>query len=61
MLKFIKSHMATITDIEIFPLISFVLFFSIFVLVLIQVFFFLKKQEINEIAALPMEDDADNI
>jgi cytochrome c oxidase cbb3-type subunit IV len=37
MLKFIKQHMATISGIEIYPLISFILFFTFFVGVLFWV------------------------
>lgn len=59
MLKFIKNHMATIVDIDIYPVISFLLFFSIFVLVLVYVFS-AKKEYMNEMAALPIEPDDSN-
>jgi cytochrome c oxidase cbb3-type subunit 4 len=55
MLKFIKHHMS-IEGIEIFPLISFLLFFSFFIIVLIYVFRKDKKQ-IEELSNLPLEGD----
>ena len=54
MLKFIKHHMETIVGIEIFPLISFVIFFTFFVLLTIYVIKTDKKQ-IKEIANLPLD------
>ena len=61
MLKFIKFHMSSIADIEIYPLISFLIFFSIFILAVVQAFFFLKKKDIQEVSALPLEEDHDVI
>jgi ABC-type multidrug transport system permease subunit len=37
MLKYIKNHMATIGGIEIFPIISFLIFFAFFIVLLIWV------------------------
>tara|TARA_B100000780_G_C21059431_1_gene425755 strand:- start:576 stop:743 length:168 start_codon:yes stop_codon:yes gene_type:complete len=51
--------MASIADIEIFPLISFLLFFTVFILMLVQVIM-MKKSEVAEISALPLVDDSDN-
>jgi cytochrome c oxidase cbb3-type subunit IV len=55
MLKFIKHHMS-VEGIEIFPLISFLLFFAFFVIVLIYVFR-KDKQHIQEMSNLPLEGD----
>lgn len=56
MLKFIKYHMETITGIEIFPLISFVIFFLFFLGLLLYVYT-ADKKEIAEIASLPLENE----
>ncbi len=55
MLKFIKHHMTTIDNIEIYPMITLVLFVSIFVIVAIRAAR-MKKTEINELANTPLED-----
>jgi len=54
MLKFIKGHMASIDGIEIFPLITLVLFTTMFALVLVWVFS-LKKAEIDEVSSIPLQ------
>ena len=54
MLKFIKHHMETIGGIEIYPVISFLIFFTFFVLVLIYVIK-ADKKTINEIANIPLD------
>lgn len=60
MLKFIKHHMETIVGIEIYPIISFVIFFTFFLLVLVYVIR-ADKKTINEIANLPLDPkDADH-
>lgn len=56
MLKFIKSHMATITDIELYPVLSFLIFFTLFVAILVHTFL-LRKSEVRELAALPIVDE----
>ncbi|MBP6311263.1 MAG: CcoQ/FixQ family Cbb3-type cytochrome c oxidase assembly chaperone [Flavobacteriales bacterium] len=56
MLKFIKHHMDTIIGIGIYPLISFVLFFTFFVLMLI----WLRKvgrSHVDHMAALPITEE----
>lgn len=55
MLKFIKNHMATIGNIEIFPLISFVIFFLFFLIVTILVIKSSRKH-ISKMENLPLED-----
>lgn len=54
MLKFIKHHMETIAGIEIFPLISFLIFFTFFIVLLIWVFR-ASKEYIAEVEQLPLE------
>ena len=55
MLKFIKHHMETIAGIEIFPLISFVIFFLFFLGLLIWVFW-ADKEHIRKMAQMPLGD-----
>ena len=54
MLKFIKGHMESITGIEIYPLISLVIFFTFFV-VLFWWVFTSKKEYINKVSNIPLE------
>ncbi len=58
MLKFIKGHMET-SGIEIYPLISFLLFFTFFLVVIVYV---MKrdKKVIDELSNLPLEDNKDD-
>ncbi|WP_258099267.1 CcoQ/FixQ family Cbb3-type cytochrome c oxidase assembly chaperone [Marinoscillum pacificum] len=59
MLKFVKHHMETIAGIEIFPLISLIIFFLFFVGLFIYIARADKKQ-INEISRIPLDSNADN-
>lgn len=56
MLKFIKHNMETIVGVEIFPLISFIIFFLFFVGLIIYVIA-LSKKHVSEMGALPLEND----
>lgn len=56
MLKFIKHNMETIAGIEIYPIISLLIFFLFFLGLYIWVFTY-KKETIREISHLPLEDD----
>ncbi|MGV6862400.1 MAG: cbb3-type cytochrome c oxidase subunit 3 [Putridiphycobacter sp.] len=56
MLKFIKGHLTSIDGIEIFPIISLIIFFSFFVGLLIYVARTSNK-EINEIKNIPLEEE----
>lgn len=55
MLKFIKNHMTTIVDIDMYPIISFLLFFTVFILMLFYVFS-ARKEHMTEMAELPFQD-----
>ncbi|MFY0604724.1 MAG: CcoQ/FixQ family Cbb3-type cytochrome c oxidase assembly chaperone [Flavobacteriaceae bacterium] len=55
MLKFIKNHMESITGIEIYPLISLLIFFTFFVLLFWWVFT-AKKEYIQTVSNIPLED-----
>ena len=56
MLKFIKHHMETITGIELFPLLSFVMFFLFFIVVTWYVFK-MDKSHWLKISQLPIDVD----
>lgn len=55
MLKFIKHHMDTIGGIGIYPVISFVIFFSVFLLALLYAGK-ARKGHIDHMAAMPLSD-----
>jgi len=59
MLKFIKGHMDSIFGIEIYPLISFIIFFSFFVGLIIFVIG-MKKNHIAEMSDLPLDSTSYN-
>tara|TARA_R110002074_G_scaffold187196_13_gene352855 strand:+ start:2243 stop:2431 length:189 start_codon:yes stop_codon:yes gene_type:complete len=59
MLKFVKNHMESITGIEIYPLISLLIFFTFFV-VLFWWVFTAKKEYINTVSQLPLNDNYKN-
>lgn len=55
MLKFVKNHMESITGIEIYPMISLVIFFTFFVALFWWVFT-AKKDYINKVSNLPLDE-----
>lgn len=55
MLRFIKHHVDTIGGIEIYPLISFVIFFLFFVTVGVLVLTS-RKEHIDHMGALPLDE-----
>lgn len=58
MLKFVKQNMETIDGIGIYPVISFIIFFSFFVLMLIYILRSDKKR-MNQLSSMPL--DLDNL
>lgn len=56
MLKLIGHHLETIAGIEIYPLISFIIFFSFFIGLLAWVIF-MKKSYIAELEQLPLTEN----
>ena len=56
MLKFIKENMTTIDGIEIYPIISLILFTSFFAYLLFWVFK-TKRSHIEEMKQYPLNDD----
>lgn len=59
MLKFVKNHMESITGIEIYPIISLLIFFIFFVLLFWWVFS-AKKDYIESVSNIPFENQNDN-
>lgn len=55
MLKFVKNHMESITGIEIYPMISLLVFFTFFVVLFLWVFTF-KKEHIDEVSHIPLDN-----
>ncbi|GGH39349.1 cytochrome C oxidase subunit IV [Mangrovimonas yunxiaonensis] len=55
MLKFVKNHMESIAGIEIYPIISLLIFFTFFV-VLFWWVFTAKKDYIKEVSNIPLDN-----
>ncbi|MCW5520091.1 cbb3-type cytochrome c oxidase subunit 3 [Aureitalea sp. L0-47] len=56
MLKFIKGNLENIDGVEIYPIISLLIFFVFFVVLAIWVLS-AKKQYIEEVSNIPLEED----
>jgi cytochrome c oxidase cbb3-type subunit IV len=56
MLKYIKNHMATISGIEIYPILSFLVFFLFFI---VATWLILRadKEYVKKMANLPLDQD----
>ena len=59
MLKYIKHHLDTITGVEIYPIISLLLFFLVFTTMLIIVMK-MPKKNIETMSNLPLDNDLKN-
>lgn len=59
MLKFVKGHMESITGIEIYPIISLLIFFIFFVALFWWVFT-AKKDYIKTVSNIPLDKDSNN-
>lgn len=60
MLKFVKNHMESITGIEIYPIISLLIFFLFFV----ALFWWVvsaKKEHINTVSNIPLDNQKDDL
>ena len=60
MLKFVKNHMESITGIEIYPLISLLIFFIFFVVLFYWVFT-AKKEYIKTVSNIPLDNQNDQL
>lgn len=56
MLSYIKGHLTSIDGIEIYPIISFLIFFTFFIGLTVYVVK-MKKNRIDEIKNIPLEDE----
>ncbi|MFP4845683.1 CcoQ/FixQ family Cbb3-type cytochrome c oxidase assembly chaperone [Winogradskyella sp. PE311] len=59
MLKFVKNHMESITGIEIYPMISLLIFFIFFVVLFYWVFT-AKKEYITIVSNIPLDTKNDS-
>lgn len=59
MLKFIRHHLDTINGVDIYPVLSFLVFFLFFLAVLWWVFT-VRRSHIDHMAALPIAPDTPN-
>lgn len=60
MLKFVKNYMESINGIEIYPMISLIIFFSFFVILFFWVFT-AKKEYIQTVSNIPLENQNNDI
>ena len=60
MLKFVKGYMDSIDGIEIYPIISLLIFFTFFVVLFLWVFT-AKKEYIKTVSNLPLDNQNDQI
>ncbi|NOY47186.1 FIG00651883: hypothetical protein [hydrothermal vent metagenome] len=60
MLKYIKNYMDSISGIEIYPLISLLIFFTFFVILFWWVFT-AKKDYIERVSNIPLDNQNENI
>jgi len=56
MLKYIKGHLTSIDGIEIFPVVSLLIFFTFFVGMIIYITR-IDKKTVNEIKNIPLEEE----
>ena len=56
MLKFIKGHMDSIAGIELFPIITLIIFFTFFMVLFVWVFTY-NKEKIKEMSETPLSED----
>ncbi|MCF8464592.1 MAG: CcoQ/FixQ family Cbb3-type cytochrome c oxidase assembly chaperone [Flavobacteriales bacterium] len=56
MLKFVKHHMETIAGIEIYPIISFIIFFTFFVAVLAYLII-QRKEYFDQLSMMPLDEE----
>lgn len=56
MIRFVKHYFESITNVEIYPIISLLLFFIVFITMLIYVFK-IPKTSIDEISNIPLDEE----
>ena len=60
MLKFIKHHLESMSGVEIYPIISLILFFVVFV-TMVMIVLKMPKTNIEEMSNLPLDNQTNNI
>ena len=60
MLKFIKHHLESMSGVEIYPIISLVLFFAVFISMILIVWK-MPKNNIEELSNLPLDNQTNNL
>lgn len=60
MLKFIKHHLESMSGVEIYPIISLVLFFVVFI-TMVLIVLKMPKTNIEELSNLPLDNQTNNI
>jgi len=60
MLKYIKHNLETIDGVAIYPIISLLLFFGVF-LTMLFIVFKMKKSNIDEVSQLPLDSNSINL
>ncbi|MFY7730617.1 MAG: CcoQ/FixQ family Cbb3-type cytochrome c oxidase assembly chaperone [Flavobacterium sp.] len=58
MLKFVKHNLETISGVEIYPILSLLIFFIFFVMLYTWTMTY-KREKINELSNIPFSDEAD--
>jgi len=58
-MNLIKQHLESIVGIEIYPIISFIIFAIVFIAMLIYAFS-IKKADIDVMKQIPLDDDTDD-
>ncbi len=56
MLKFVKHNLETITDVEVYPIISLTIFFTIFIVFIVWAMTY-SKDRIKELSDLPFKEE----
>lgn len=56
MLKFVKHHLATIDNVDIYPIISLILFGTVFIIILFRTFM-ADRHVMEELSNIPLNDD----
>ncbi len=59
MLRFIKHNLTGIHGVEIFPMLSLLIFVLFFIIVLMRVIR-MNRSEVNELSAIPLQDESLN-
>lgn len=59
MLKFVKHNLETISGVEVYPIISLLIFFIFFIALYMWIFTY-KKEKISEMSHLPFSDEGNN-